>query len=290
MTTLRLIIPQNLEADTVDFDAADFRRALFQKGLEMDWDWSQSCPCQTTILGPRGVRVKISENPITCEGCKGSGILYSNRTPTYGMLLDSTSDQKFANLFGRYADGAVLITLLPEHVPCLNDRLTLKRGVCVYEETFTHSETTERPRFPIVKRKMWVGVEGNQFEAELITVGVLYMRSADAAGVLLPIVYVENTHFEVDDNGFIVWFDGYEPVVGTRISIRYFGRPHFIVKGFPHTRRDLYLNDNEGIEDRNLVSHPVRVVCEPEFFGARNPPVVTDVGTGEPNVRDPNEP
>lgn len=292
MTTILLTKPANIDVCAVDFDAAEFRRALFQHGLEMEWDWAMSCPCQSRITAPGSRVVLTSEHRIECTACAGAGIMYVNRHETVGMLIDSTSDHRFANLFARYADGSVFITLLPEHVPCFMDRLTLKRGICIYEEVFTHKQTVERPRYPIVKREMWVGVEGNQTQSELKQHGVLYCRSADATGTILGTVWTEGTHFEVDEDGKIDWTlaGGSAPAVGTRIGIRYYGRPVYVVKGFPHTRRDLYLNDVAAMEDRYLVSHPVRVICEPEFLGARNPPVQDDVSVTEPATRDPSIP
>jgi len=290
--SIRLSKPAHIDVCAVDFDAEDFRRALFQHGLELAWDWAMSCPCQQKQSAPGARTVLSSENRIICPACEGSGIMYVNRHETVGMLTDSTSEVRFANLFARYAEGSVLITLPPEHTPCLNDRLVLKQGITIYEEVLNHKATVYRPRFPIVKRPMWVGVEDDQTSSELITVGVLYCRSADANGVIISTEWLENFHFVVTDDGELDWtLAGVSaPAVGTRLGIRYYGRPHFVVRGFPHTRRDLYKNDVAEMSDRYLVQHPVRVMCSPEFLGARTPPSSADVLGAHAGTIDPNLP
>jgi hypothetical protein len=288
MPTLRLVLPKYIEPEAIDFDIEEFRRAIFQKGRELVWDWAMSCPCQMSVIST-GRTTLVSQNRIDCPGCKGSGIVYSNRQTTIGLLTDALFDQKFFNLYGRYSEGSVFITLLPEHLPAMNDRFTLTRGVVVYEETgFRHSATVERPRFPIVKRIMYLGSEVDQTEPERTEIGVLYCRSAGLNGQLSPTEYVEGTHFEVTDNGDLDWSiaGGSAPAIGSRLSIRYYGRPSFIVKGFPYAQRDLYQNDSATMEDRQLGLHPVKVVCIPEFFGARNPPVVDDVAEAEAEPSD----
>lgn len=279
MPTLRLVHPKYIEPEAIDFDVDEFRRALFQKGRELTWDWAMSCPCQMSI-GSTGRNTLVSQNRIDCPGCKGSGLIYSNRQTTIGMLTDAMFDQKFFNLYARYVEGSVFITLLPEHVPCVNDRFTLTRGIVVYEETgFRHSATVEMPRFPIVKRLMYLGSEGDQTEPERTEIGVLYCRAAGLNGVLLPTEYTENEHFTITDEGRLDWSiaGASAPPVGAQLSIRYYGRPAFVVKGFPFVQRDLYQNNAATMEDRYLGLHPIKVVCVPEFLGARNPPVIDDV-------------
>lgn len=288
MPQLRLVLPKYIEPDTVDFDLEEFRRALFQKGRELTWDWAMSCPCQARVASSTRTTL-ISQNRIDCPGCKGSGIIYSNRQTTIGMLTDAMFDQKFFNLYGRYSEGSVFITLLPEHLPAMNDRFTLTRGVVVYEETgFRHSATIERPRFPIVKRLMYLGSEGDQTEPERAEIGVLYCRAAGLNGELLATEYTENEHFIVNDDGDLDWTiaGAGAPPLGARLAIRYYGRPSFVVRGFPYAQRDLYQNDAASMDDRQLGLHPVKVVCVPEFFGARNPPVVGDVTGAEAQPSD----
>lgn len=281
MPTLRLVQPKYIEPESIDFDIDEFRRALFQKGRELTWDWSTSCPCQMSITST-GRSNLVSQNRIDCVACKGSGLIYSNRQTTIGMLTDAMLDQKFFNLYARYAEGSVFITLLPEHVPCLNDRFTLTRGIVVYEETgMRHASTVERPRFPIVKRAMYLGSEGDPTEPEFTEIGVLYCRAAGLDGQILPTEYTENTHFTVTEDGELDWSiaGGSAPPIGARISIRYYGRPCFVVRGFPFIQRDLYQNNASSMDTRYLGLHPIKVICVPEFLGARNPPVVGDVTT-----------
>lgn len=288
MARININMPVDIDICAVDFDADEFRRALIQHGLQLTWDWAVSCPCQQKQSAPGNRTVLTGSNQLRCPGCRGSGLLYVERHTTFGMLIDSISEVKFANIFARYATGSVLITLLPEHVPALNDRLTLNHGVCVYEEVMTHLATTERPRFPIVNRPLWVGIEGQDGEAELKIFNVLYCRAADDNGNLTSTVYESGVDFTVNDNGEIVWIT--EIPFGTRICVRYYGRPSFVVKGFPHTRRDLYVNNVPDVSSRYLAQHPVRVMCEPEFLGARNPPVVDDVTAPHADIVDPDLP
>lgn len=290
MARIPLNLPTNIDICAVDFEAVEFRRVLVQHGLPLDWDWFVSCPCQQIQTAPGSRVVLTAENPLRCAGCKGSGVLFVERHSTIGMLMDSTQEVRFANIFARYAVGSVMITLLPEHVPALGDRFTLKAGICVYEELMTHEGTRERPRYPVVKRPLWVGVDDEPGAVELKTYDVLYCRAADAKGNLTDTVYVSGTHFTVDDDGFIVWVEDEAPPVGVRLAIRYFGRPVYAVRGFPHTRRDLYLNNVPEMDNRFLAQHPVRVICEPEFLGARNPPVVADTTAAHPDIVDPNLP
>ncbi len=279
MPTLRLVQPKYIEPESIDFDIDEFRRALFQKGRELTWDWATSCPCQMSITST-GRSSLVSQNRIDCSACRGSGIIYSNRQTTIGMLTDAMLDQKFFNLYARYAEGSVFITLLPEHVPCLNDRFTLTRGIVVYEETgMRHSATVEQPRFPIVKRAMYLGSESDPTEPELTEIGVLYCRAAGLNGQILPTEYEENVHFTVTDDGEIDWTlaGAGAPPIGARLSLRYYGRPCFVVRGFPFIQRDLYQNNASSMDTRYLGLHPIKIICVPEFLGARNPPVVGDV-------------
>jgi hypothetical protein len=287
-TLLPLWLPQDPSEDAVDFDLEDFRLALFQKGRELVWDQAISCPCQTRSRpAGRGQDVeyqRLNESRVDCPGCGGGGIIYDNRQTTYAMLTDAMSDQKFFNLYSRYSEGTVFITLLPEHMPAARDRFTLTRGVVTYEETnFIHKTTVERPRFPIVKRTMYLGSETNPYEPEEVAVGVMYMRAAGLDGVLLPTKFTENVHFTVTDEGAVDWTlaGELEPPIGARVSIRYYGRPAFTVTGFPFAQRDLYQNDAGSLEERYLGLHPIKVVAVPEFWGARTPPVVGDVTTAE---------
>lgn len=286
MAVIPLFQPADITEDTVDFDLADFRLALFQKGRTLIWDQAMSCPCQTQVeTNKRGTKTLISEPRPECPGCGGSGIIYASRQETVGMLTDAMFDQKFFNLFGRYAEGSVFITLLPEHMPAPGDRFTLKRGIRVYEETgFTHRLTVERPRYPIVKRKMLVGEAGNPTQPEVMELGVLNCRAADLDGVLLSTVYREGEHFTITENGELDWTLAEDadtaPPIGGRLSIRYYGRPCYTVQSLPYAQRDLHQNDINDVYERYLGLHPVKVVATPEFFGARNPPVVADV-TGD---------
>ncbi len=287
MVTLRLNKPRDIDVCSVDFDPSEFRRTLFQEGLNLTWDWAVSCPCQSQQVGVKGNNVLTPEHRIACPGCAGSGLLYVNRHDTMGMLIDSTQDGRWANIFARYAEGSVFITLLPEHLPAVGDRLSLKDGFAVYEDTRLHESTTQRLRYPVIRRPIWVGLEGS-YGAEQIEVGVLYCRAADASGVLQAQVYEEGTHFFVDDDGLVVWTDG--PALGVRITWRYHGRPHYVVRGFPHTRRDFFRNDVADVDSRFLMQNPIRVVCEPEFLGGRLPPVVDDVTGDVALVVNPDEP
>lgn len=287
-TLLPLWLPTDVSEDTVDFDLSDFRQALFQKGRELVWDQAISCPCQSTHRpAGRGMSVepqKINENRVDCPACAGGGVIYDNRQTTYGMLTDAASNQKHFDLYSRYSEGSVFITLLPEHLPAARDRFVLTRGVVTYEETnVLYATPLTRTRFPIVKRPMYLGNPYDQREPEEALVGVTYLRAAGLDGVILPTKYTENVHFTVTDEGYLAFAANHVdvPPIGARLSVRYYGRPVFTVTGFPYAQRDLYQNDVSELEERYLGLHPVKVVAVPEFWGGQLPPVVDRVTTPE---------
>lgn len=272
MPVLPPYIPPDLNLERVDFDVDEFRVSLLSHGRRLWWEAACECPCRQALT-IADVTQEVGESQGDCEGCRGSGIVYEPGQQIVGMVQGVRSEFQRYNQFGANALGLANITLLPEHLPGTNDRLTLIDGVRVHTESGVRRGTTQALRYPIISRDVIVGAGAKLTTKRKVTLDVLYARSADSTGTLTGTTYVKGTHFTVE-NGVIDYTVGINagiaPPLNTRISFRYLSQPRFVVIDHVYVTRDLF---NRNFGDLDLGQHPVNVLTLLEHLGNRNPPV-----------------
>lgn len=265
-------VPPDLEVCRTDFTLTDFRAAILQEGRRLWWEAANTCPCRTarTIAG---VTNDTHEPRSNCPGCAGSGVVYDGGQQIVGMLVGMREEQRRYNEFGPTAMGYGNVTLLPEHLPCIDDRLTLIDGVRVHNEIKKRQGAVETLRYPIITRTFITGTGPGYTTQKKVAVNVLHVRATDATGVLQSTVYVAGTHFTVTAAGAVDWTIGGDnvPPIGAWVSYRYLARPVFVVVDFAYITRDLYNRTTE--DELSLGQHPVSVFVRAEHLGNRNPPV-----------------
>jgi hypothetical protein len=280
MTYIPIITEPQLDKARVDFNLRDFRRALLQHGVPLRWEFAVVCPCKR--IQSRGiVVVQSTEARTDCPECRGVGVIYDCAQNTVGIVHDTREKAVLSTYHGQYSEGDVLITMLPEHLPDRWDRLTLKAGVRVYNESRRRTDARyERLRYPIVRRKFPVGNEdGSPGVSEMMELGVLYMRRTGADGQLIPGALVEGEDFAITDDGRIDWDLGDDagtaPEEGAWYSVRYYARPVFIVKGLPYVRRDGFTQPFDA-PSASFELSPILVHASPEFLGNEGVPEVEE--------------
>jgi hypothetical protein len=280
MTQIPIITEPMLDRARVDFSLRDFRRALLQHGVPLRWEFAVVCPCKR--IQSRGiVVVQSTEARTDCPECRGVGVIYDCAQNTIGIVHDTREKAVLSTYHGQYSEGDVLITMLPEHLPDRWDRLTMKSGVRVYNESRRRTDARyERLRYPIVRRKFPIGNEdGTPGVSAMMELGVLYMRRTGIDGQLILGALVENEDFVITDDGRIDWDLGDEagtaPEEGAWYSARYYARPVFIVKGLPYVRRDGFTQPYDA-PSASLELSPILVHASPEFLGNEGVPDVEE--------------
>ena len=268
----------------VDFDMSSFRQRVYEKGVYLEWEMAGECPCQriltvgstdsTLQLMGQGERTGGTREPSPdCTECNGSGIIYHSKQTIRGLVIGAQNDFDRFRLYGEYAKGMVGLTLLPEHVPGILDRFTLKDNVLIFKETRQRtSGTVESLRYPIASRDVQVGTSSDATVAESKTLSVMYARKATTAGVISGDVLVAGTDFSVNSDGKIDWTlgvaAGTAPTTGEYYAMTYFANPRYVVANHPHAFRDTYTKKKSPTE--NLTNLPVKVDCLLEFLRDRD--------------------
>lgn len=267
---------RKLNRARVDFRENELRRFVLQHGLAMKWESAARCPC-VRQLSHVGVIAETWEPRTDCVECKGTGVLYYNSQKVTGFALGPSQEPKLRNIYGEEADGMIRLTLLPEHRPGVMDRFTLLDSTFAWDEIKTRE--TAGPSeldYPIVIRDIVTARSDDPTCSTTLEVGIVYMRRATSAGVLVPGELVEGTDFEVDANGDIDWALGdalgTTPAIGERYSVRYFAHPVYVVSGFPFTHRDQFI---QGKGDLNFTPLMTRADAKLEHSGSRGLPLET---------------
>jgi hypothetical protein len=270
MISLPYITEPNLDVCRVQMDATDFRRALLQHGMPLQWEYAMGCPCKR--IQTRGdVVIASDEARSDCPACYGTGIVMGPPQATVGILQDAKEVFKLSTPIGSYTEGDAFISLPPEHIPDVADRYTLKAGARVLNEQRKRTAATvESLRYPVLKRVFDVGNSDKSPGTQRVEYGVLYARFTSTDGVIQVRDLLEGVDFVVTDAGKIDWTigdaGGTAPVEGAWYSMRYYARPVYRVIGFPFLRRDTFTQDvGQAVPDFAYL--PVLVHLTPEFLG-----------------------
>jgi len=223
-----------------DFKPEEFRRLIIQKGLNVEWSQSAQCPCHQKStqygLDLRDV-VDIDATPgsnnQSCTVCNGTGLIHHSPQDIKSIVTTAKGNTEIGE-FGQYRKDEAKFTTQPEHLLSYGDRLKLKDSVLVIRETLTKAASnTVSAKLPIIQRTL-------SLATGTVTIGVIYCHLADANGLAIPgAVRIEGTHFNVDNQGRIVWNgDANTPAIGTRYSISYYANPTYVIIDHPHSVRD----------------------------------------------------
>jgi hypothetical protein len=266
--------PKRPDKVRIEFNPDNLRRMIAQHGLDMKWESAARCPCtrkltQSTISGD------TFEPRTDCAGCDGEGILHFNSQPIRALGQSASQDPNLFTMYGEHAQGMLRITVLPEHIPGVLDRFTLMNSSFIWNEIRVRtSDPVDKLRYPAYRRLVDTGQCLDPTEVKIKAFSVIYCRKADANGELVAGELLQDTDFEVTDDGDIDWSIGdvltTAPAVGEKYSMRYFARPVYIARNFPFTHRDQPLKKRRPEE----VFTPLvtRVDCWLEHLGSRGLP------------------
>jgi hypothetical protein len=236
----------------VDFRIEEFRKLVFQRGMDLKWEQAQLCPCrrpaQTYVgtalgqAGALGVKGESTEPRVDCTVCEGSGYFWHSPQVVKGLITRANSTPEGYNSWGEQARAHVYITLLPEHMPSFLDRFTLVNSVLMFRESRVRTASAvEALRYPIVTRSL-------DLTAGPTDVNVLHIQKADANGVTTAAgALTQGADFAVTTDGKIDWTlgvaAGTAPVTDARYSVSYYASPRYLVTDHPHCFRDTFTQE-----------------------------------------------
>lgn len=253
----------------VDFNMNEYRKLVFAKGIDLEWEQCAECPCSRdstsfTLNLIESTSQTTGEARSDCTLCEGVGYFWHSAQPIRAIVTGgSSSTDKYA-VYGEYARGMVSISTLPEHLSAYGDRFTVLNSVMVFRETRTRTaQAVESLRYPIQARTL-------DLENGVQIVRVLRLQYADAQGLsTLNKSLTEGVDFEITAQGAIDFSVGdalgTTPTQGQRFSVSYFARPRYYVADHPHTHRDsVYIRKSTT---ESALTLPVQVHCSLEFMG-----------------------
>lgn len=221
------------------------------KGIDCTWEKASQCPCYQigTLQGSTVPDASTSMPRPNCPACGGDGWLYHGSQSGRFLLTSAQSSGQTQGAQGYVEPGTMAVTALVEQPLGLFDRITVNSSVRTVEQNFLRSGATDTLRFPIINKVWEIGSVADPSIPQLVTLGVEYMVAASATtgeiiGGATPTEYVQGTNFTVT-NGIIVWATDGSPVppVGSRVTVRYFARPRYIVTALPFAHRQLGFNE-----------------------------------------------
>lgn len=256
-----------------DFRPEEFRKRIFSHGLPVTWEQSAECPC-SQVAGDYGFQLsagystaeKLTQNRPDCPACFGRGYIYHSAQEIRAIVTHAkVDDERFGPLgASEYGRGIVGLTLLPEHLPAMGDRFTLKASSIVFREVITRGAgAVDKLRYSITLRQ-------HDLAGGVTSFGVRYLIVAGVDGVVDPTATLdEGSAFQIDAQGRIEWIDPAQtPAQGVRYSVEYYAHPSYVVLDHPHSTRDtrvLFKSPTEYHQE-------LPVYCEAglEFLGAQN--------------------
>lgn len=266
-------IPEGYSSSVVDFDDGEQRRATLGKSIRLWWEQAIPCPC-SEIRTTHGRANDSGEPQGDCVACHGAGTMYVNGQQITAMRTSAQDKFNLYSEYGTYAKGTVFFTFFPENIGDHLDRYTLLDGAMVYSERRMRKETPTRLRYPVIHREIITGTLGDETAPRQITVGIIYCRAAAATGEVTLNELVEDVDFTLTDNGRVIDWSlgdalGTAPAIGARFSVRYWGRPRFVLDDHVYLSRDLYTRNTDGA--LCYTPMPVRALAILDFLGG-NPP------------------
>ena len=259
----------------VDFRPEDYRKLIHTHGLRVEWSQSAPCPCQRVnrdLATGMGYAVEPPTTQTTgeartdCDVCKGIGVLYHSAQNILAAITTVRSKPELFQAFGSRASGMAAISLLPEHLPRVQDKFKLLDSAIIYaERRIRTASTVESLRYPILTRTV-------DLASGATPVGVLYAHRAATSGVATAgDAMVAGVDFVVDGSGNVDWTlgDGLgsAPVEGAAYTMVYNTAPTFIVTDHPHVVRDTWIGAKKPAPEHQAL--PVQCYADLQQLGAQ---------------------
>lgn len=268
MTTIQSRIPNKIRP-RVDFDMEQYRKLVFAKGVDLEWEQCAECPCSRSasdfsLTVIQSTTQSTGEARPDCELCDGRGYFWHSAQEIRAIVTAGASTTEAVALYGEYARGMMNVSTLPEHLPAYGDRFTVLNSVRVYRETKIRTNNSiESLRYPIQAREL--DLAGGE-----TTLRVLRLQYADALGLSQSAnTLTEGVDYVVTGDGALDFSlgdaSGSAPAEGIRYSVAYFARPRYYVADHPHTHRDS-VRKFKSVSESPLAL-PVQVRCTMEFMG-----------------------
>ena len=256
-----------------DFRPEEFRKLVFHRGMNMVWEQSQECPCRRTATDFSGARFSsglftaqsgtTTEARPDCEMCKGEGYFLHSAQEIKALLTRASATPEAYTAYGEFTRGTVFLTLLPEHLPAMFDRVTLADSVMVYRESrIRTANAIESLRYPIETR-------GLDLQSGATQVNVLHVQSSQADGLSTSTdTMIQGVNFAVT-GGKIDWSLGDagagSPGEGNGWTVTYYARPRYVILDHPHTHRDTFIKVKAP--DITFAPLPVQCMARLDFLG-----------------------
>lgn len=241
---------QRLDKVRVDFFNTEFKRLIAQKGLRIDWEQRQPCPCfvstQDYSFDLNGINDEFGQVEVNpdCPVCSGGGLVKHSQQEIKAIVTGINSDYD-TNDFGTVLLPEIKVTLLPEHLPSFGDRFTLKDSAMTRQEVLDTNDrvvsgATQRHvlSYPAATRTLELA-SGNvektilsvyYTDANGVTVGEL---AEEVGGVKQWLYNAQSNSLQIQQLN--------TPPLGAKISVTYYAHPTFTVFGQPYAIRDTFL-------------------------------------------------
>ena len=190
-----------------DFKPEEFRKVIFSHGMDLSWEQVAECPCSRET-GDYGFNATLTntehsnQSRSDCPACKGKGYIYHSKQDIKSVItgLKKTDDRHSSIGGSEFSHGEIGITLLPEHLPSLGDRFTVKTSAILYRETIIY-ESGVKTRYPIIQRS-------HDLLTGSLSFGVRYMIKSNTDGIVNPAdILEEGTDFTVSSSGAFTWIN-----------------------------------------------------------------------------------
>lgn len=261
----------------VDYRVEEFRKLVYQRGMDVKWEQAQLCPCRRPVqdyvgsalgsAGSLGVKGESTEPRVDCPVCEGDGYFWHSPQTVKALITRASSTPEGYNSWGEQARAHVYITLMPEHLPSFLDRFTLVNSVLTFRESRVRTAATvEALRYPIVTRAL-------DLAAGATDVNVLHLQAADASGLTSPAgALTQGVDFDVTD-GKIDWTlgvaAGTAPPEGARYSVSYYASPRYLVTDHPNAMRDTFTQEKRLTPEFKAL--PIQCSAALDFLGEPAP-------------------
>lgn len=190
----------------VDFDRDAFTALVYDKGYSVLWEKGVTCPNRGGV-SPRS-------HPADCPHCDGFGFVYYGAETTQMFVLGMSLHESYY-AYGRWDNGTVQVTAMPEFQLGYWDRLTLLNSTGRFQQLVTRQRNT------VVDRLKYEALS-----VELITwIGRDKQRRVAAS-----------TDYALVD-GQVSWIAN-KPDPDMQYAISYTYRQRYIITELPHQHRD----------------------------------------------------
>lgn len=247
---------QRLDKVRVDFFNQEFKRLLAQKGLRIQWEQRQHCPCFVStseynfdLRNVDDVFGRETINP-TCPFCAGKGVITHSAQEIKAIVSGINSDYDQVEQ-GTVFLPEILLTLLPEHLPNFGDRFTLLDSSILRTEIIDCSTRVIQGAIQRIPLSYQAVTRTLELEPDNVEKTILSVYYTDDDG---------NTVGELPEEiGGVPMWSYHEPTnslqiqrlnnpgENARISVTYYASPSFVCLGQPYALRDTFIR-NKGVE------------------------------------------